>query len=189
MVNTPKFWLLMAAFQLAFGLSVFGLTRQYYLSQTPEPTIQETAKKQSTVTPPVVIKKPGAIGAGTFERNRVRDPAELSDSANEFFAAKQYERAASLYEELLQLAPDRVEVYNNLGLTLHYLGRSEEALGKLNEGVSLDSNNQRIWLTLGFVYGQTGRLEQARGALEKAVAIDAQSDIGQSASSMLQSLP
>jgi len=89
----------------------------------------------------------------------------------------------------LVLEPNDVDTYNNLGLTLHYLGRSTEALDKLNEGVAVDPTYQRIWLTLGFVNRQLGNTGQARTALTTAVKMDADSEIGQSATKMLEELP
>jgi len=89
----------------------------------------------------------------------------------------------------LAFDPTNVEVHNNLGLTLHYLGRSEEALRRLNDGVALDSNNQRIWLTLGYVNSQLGNVEHARTALTKATQIGSNESIRQSAERMLDELP
>ena len=116
------------------------------------------------------------------------DPVEISRQANEFFSRQQYQQAANLYQRLLAINPDNVEVLNNLGLTLHYLGRSDEALRRLNDGVALDSSHQRIWLTLGYVNSQLGNVEKARTALTKATEIGSNESIRQSAQRMLQEL-
>jgi Flp pilus assembly protein TadD len=116
------------------------------------------------------------------------DPAEISRQANEFFARQQYQQAAALYQRLLAIDPQNVEVHNNLGLTLHYLGRSDEALRRLNDGVALDSSHQRIWLTLGYVNSQLGNVEQARTALTKATEVGSNESIRQSAQRMLEEL-
>jgi len=94
-----------------------------------------------------------------------------------------------MYEQLLAFSPNDAEIYNNLGLTLHYLGRSTEALGKLNEGVAADPEHQRIWLTLGYVNSQLGNTEQARTALTTATQIGTDESIRQSAMKMLEGLP
>jgi Flp pilus assembly protein TadD len=93
-----------------------------------------------------------------------------------------------LYEQLLAAGSTNVNTYNSLGITLHYLGRSTEALRVLNEGVALDPSYPRIWLTLGFVNSQLGNTGQARSALSKAAQLGAGSDIGQSATKMLNAL-
>ncbi len=102
---------------------------------------------------------------------------------------KQYDRAADLYERLLVFGPNNVDTYNNLGITLHYLGRSAEALRKLNEGVAVDPTYQRIWPTLGFVNSHLGNTEQARTALTTAAKMGANNEVGQSAVRMLEDLP
>jgi len=94
-----------------------------------------------------------------------------------------------MYEQLLAFSPNDAEIYNNLGLTLHYLGRSTEALGRLNEGIAVDPEHQRIWLTLGYVNSQLGNIEQARAALTTAAQVGTDESIRQSAMRMLEGLP
>jgi len=118
-----------------------------------------------------------------------QDPLEIYRQAEQFFANKQYDRAAQSYEQLLAYSPNDAEIHNNLGLTLHYLGRSNEALQRLNEGTSVDPENQRIWLTLGYVNSQLGNTEEARSALTKATQIGSDESIKRSALQMLEALP
>jgi tetratricopeptide (TPR) repeat protein len=178
----------MIVFQLAFGLTIFALTRQHYLHES------ELINTHRESGPMTEWPEPGEEGEladlisafpGTAAIN---DPLELSFQADEAFGQQQFTRAAELYERLLLVQPGNADTYNNLGLTLHYLGRSGEALTVLNEGVTVDPGYQRIWLTLGFVNSQTGNLEQARSALTRAVELDPDSDIGQSAAHMLDAL-
>ena len=146
MIRGPRFWILMAMFQIVFGLAIFTVTRQYYIQDSDTATHQAPIES-STFTPPVI-----------------EDPNEVARQANEFFANKQYDSAADSYERLLALDPNDVNTYNNLGITLHYLGRSTEALSRLEEGVSVDPTYPRIWLTLGFVNSQLGNIGQALSA-------------------------
>lgn len=186
-----KFWIALAVFQAAFGYAVFAITREYY---SPEPEV--------VAHPPSVAAQPesawpGGITASEVERLTsslisepdIQDPIEISRRADEFFAKRQYEQAARLYERLLAYRPNEAEVYNNLGLTLHYTGRSAEALQRLNEGVAVDPRHQRIWLTLGFVNSRLGNTEEARRALTNAIQIGADESIRQSARKMLEELP
>ena len=117
------------------------------------------------------------------------DPIEISRQAEEYFASKQYDKAAIMYERLLAFSPNDGTILNNLGLTLHYLGRSTEPLQRLQEGVAVEPENQRIWLTLGYVNSALGNTEEARGALLKATQTGSDEAIRQSATDMLQSLP
>lgn len=190
MLRDSKFWILMAVFQACFGFAVFAITRDHY-----QPRAQGVRAHPSTISPSASTWQgiresdisrlaPAAFGEASFQ-----DPAEISRRADEFFAGRQYEQAANWYKRLLDFDARNVEVHNNLGLTLHYLGRSDEALRYLNEGVALDSTNQRIWLTLGYVNSQLGNVEQARMALGKATQTGENESIRQSALSMLDELP
>lgn len=191
MIRSLKFWIPMTVFQVVFGLTVFGLTRQYYIHDSDNDSTDPTVIRQPSLERPdriTEIKLP-QLDMSKFSQSIIKDPVEISRQADESFKKKEYDRAADLYQRLLTLDPDDVDTYNNLGITLHYLGRSTEALGKLNEGVVVNPKHQRIWLTLGFVNSQLGNTEQARTALTTAAKIDADNEIGQSAVKMLENLP
>jgi Flp pilus assembly protein TadD len=195
MIRGAKFWITMAVFQVVFGLAVVAVTRQYYISDADSfsadagSDIGMTGQSLPVWPDTVAGSDLAQFGSMTPGESTIKDPAEISRQADEFFVNKQYDRAAGLYERLLVLDPSSVDTYNNLGITLHYLGRSNEALGTLNEGVAVDPTHQRIWLTLGFVNSQLGNVEQARAALTKAAQMGPDSEVGQSARSMLNNLP
>ena len=192
MINSPKFWISMVVFQVVFGLAVFSITRNYYNSGSEYASTGSAVQSQSS---PILQDQIGGSGSSlinssTFSQSSAsKDPDEIARQGDEFFANKEYELAAQRYEQLLELAPNNVDTYNNLGITLHYLGRSAEAVDRLNEGVAVDPGYQRIWLTLGYVNSQVGNIEQARTALTNALNMDANNDIGQSATKMLENLP
>ncbi|MBQ0756710.1 MAG: tetratricopeptide repeat protein [Amphritea sp.] len=202
--HSMKFWLSMGAFQVVFGLAVFGLTREYYISDTPMasapakpglnwPTAGQTLSSDLLTGQGVPSQKMGqgianTVGA-TSDLNVLQDPVEISRRANEMFAQQDYASAAKLYAKLLEFDPENASTYNNLGLTLHYIGRSDEALKMLEEGSIIDPFDQRLLLTLGFVSTQLGDTEKARSALKSAVALGADTQVGQSATKMLDELP
>jgi len=192
MINSSKFWISMVVFQVVFGLAVFSITRNYYIPESEYASTSSAVQSQSS---PIQQDQIGGsasslINSSTFSQSSAsKDPDEIARQGDEFFANKEYELAAQRYEQLLELAPNNVDTYNNLGITLHYLGRSAEAVDRLNEGVAVDPGYQRIWLTLGYVNSQLGNIEQARTALTNALNMDANNDIGQSATKMLENLP
>jgi Flp pilus assembly protein TadD len=191
MPRSVRFWISMTVFQVVFGLAVFSITRQYYISGSTSvgPATTVASQPLPVWEDPFAAGSLPEAGAPAVNPSAAADPMEMSRQADEFFANQQYGSAAELYSRLLALDPRNVELYNNLGITLHYLGRSTEALGRLNEGVTVDPTHQRIWLTLGFVNSQVGNIEQARIALATAVQIEPGNEIGQSAASMLEALP
>ncbi len=191
MTRSARSWITMTGFQVIFGLAIFTLTRQYYIHDSDNVSAEPTRIGEPSIAWPdhITETNPAQFGLPRSSQPNIEDPALISRQANESFANKQYNRAAELYEQLLVLNPNNVDTYNNLGITLHYLGRSAEALRKLDEGVALDPTYQRIWLTLGFVRSQLGDTEQARTALTTAVQMGADNEVGQSASRMLENLP
>jgi tetratricopeptide (TPR) repeat protein len=191
MIRDAKFWISMAVFQVLFGFAVFAITRDYYAVDMDEAITPPPAASQS------VPAWPNAVTAAEIDRLSLptlgdlaaQDPVEIYQQANEFFANKRYEKAAEYYEQLLAFRPNDAEIHNNLGITLHYLGKSDEALERLNKGITVDPEHQRSWLTLGFVNSQLGNTGQARSALTNATQIGTNESIRQSALEMLESLP
>ncbi len=178
----------MLAFQIIFGLVVFVVTRNVYLKE-PDNAPSDIALSPSGESGQSLDVDPAMLRSLINLESNTVDPVSISLLANEYFEDGRYAEAAELYEQLLAFGPDNADVHNNLGLTLHYLGRSDDALLRLGEGVALDATNQRIWLTLGFVNSETGNVNAARTAFQKAIQIDAGNQIGQSAAKMLQRSP
>jgi len=190
MLRKPAFWIAFALFELAFGTVVFLATRNHYMPMPVRPAAERPAAMPAVPAWPGDATGSSAPPLGGFMAPASPDdPAALAQQADQYFADRQYDRAAELYARLLTLAPDNAEVYNNLGLTLHYTGRSTEALAKLSEGIAVDPTNQRIWLTTGFVNAQLGNIEDARTALSNALFMNPDNDVGRSAATMLEGLP
>ena len=109
------------------------------------------------------------------------NPVALSSIGDEYFETKRYVMAIKVYEKVLELNPDDVDTYNDLGLALHFSGRSDEAIMKLKKGIETEPSFQRIWLSLAFVLISTEQTEEARGVLEKTVELDPESGVAQEA--------
>jgi tetratricopeptide (TPR) repeat protein len=82
--------------------------------------------------------------------------------------------------------PAKSDIYNDIGLALHYTGNSEEGVRYIDEGIKQNPYQQRIWLTKGFIlaYGM-GDLDAAKEAWEKARTLDPESGIGKAAADYL----
>jgi len=194
--RSVKFWVVLGIAEIVFGVVVFAATRYYYLGARQRGTAAATAAARipdiawpTTAPVPTAVPPPPTPAERFTTALPAEDPAAIARQANDAFEAKDYERAAALYARLLTHVPDDAEVYNDLGLTLHYVGRSADALRTLADGIAADPTHQRIWLTTGFVNAQLGRVTDARVALGNAVALDPDSDVGRSAAEMLARLP
>jgi Flp pilus assembly protein TadD len=191
MDRNKRFWALLVLFQVFFGLVIFTFTREYYRQDAqplaghppvanPSPTAWT---RGITATDISRLSSPGLV------ESMPSDPTDIYRKAEEFFANKQYSQAADLYEQLLTISPDDAEIQNNLGLTLFYAGRADEALRTLNEGVTANPDHQRIWLTLGYVNSQLGNTDEARTALTRATETGGNASIREAAMEMLAELP
>ena len=190
MPPSPKFWIALVIGELVFGGAIFLATRAYYRADGARPVVPAAvAVPQGAAAWPGGSSAPLAPADSFSTGLGVSDPTVLSRQADEAFSNRQYDQAAARYTQLLAIEPGNVEVINNLGITLHYLGRSGEALTKLREGIGIDPTHQRSWLTTGFINAQLGNLDDARTALSNAIMLGPDTDVGQSAATMLQNLP
>ena len=198
MNRDARFWVLLALFEVVFGLGIFAATRHYYL-QRPAMADRDAPLSGVPAGHPPVAGIPAAPGGAmpVFPGDAMPvprvdatpgDPDDIARRADEHFAAERYREAADLYEQLLKSGIRDVNLYNSLGISLQYLGQPAAALSVLEEGVEVDPGYQRIWLTLGFVHRQAGNTAKAREALAKAVQLGPDTDVGKSAAEMLAGL-
>ncbi|MEW8505613.1 MAG: tetratricopeptide repeat protein [Candidatus Thiodiazotropha sp.] len=189
----PKFslltWVVIIVAQVTYGLLVFAITSSYYQGK-------QVVAVQS---PPAVADVPPHPKSGAFDANlqpamqfrpspealSSDDPALIARLADDYFMKKDYPQAIELYERVLQIDPDDVETYNDLGLSLFYIGQTERALQALQTGADKQPGFQRIQLTLGFVQTQAGNRDAAATAFRKAIELGADNRIGLEAKRML----
>ena len=189
MSRSVNFWVPMIVFQIAFGVTVFAITREVYMQPEQPVKVSSTMVSKPWQGSPADGSATGMGQPMPLGQVDLSDPEAMSRHADDYFAAQQYDLAADLYQQLVNSGTSDANVYNSLGLTLHYLGRSGEALKVLNSGVAMDPGYQRIWLTLGFVNAQAGHLDEARKALQSAIDLGADNQIGKSAAEMLAQFP
>lgn len=117
-----------------------------------------------------------------------KDPQALSIIADRYFEMRNYAQAAEVYKKVIELAPQDVDSYNDLGLAYHYTNRSKLALDILRKGTTVDPSFQRIWLSYGFVLTSTGQTAEAKTAFGKVIELGPDNDIGKEAQRMLGTL-
>lgn len=186
-------WMLFGAFLLFYGFAVFALTRDYYLRHPPsaaraaDPHQASQGQRQtSTAALGARMRQaaqggpdPAAVDLGSSDR------AQLANAADRLFVARRFSEAIPIYRRVLELAPDDGETLNDLGLALHYSGRTQAGLEALQRGTQADPEFQRVWLSLGFVALQSGQPALAQASLERARALDPDNDIGREAKRLL----
>lgn len=187
-------WVLFILLFGFYGFAVFALTRDYYLRNPPQallsghpPRDQGSAAQDRQLQQRMRLAVSGAGPEAEIDLDS-NDPIALGQAADQLFGGGDYAQAIRVYQRVLELAPEDAETHNDLGLALHYVGRSGEAAAILEQGTRLEPDFQRIWLSLGFVSLQTNRAEVARQALSRAQALDPSSAVGAEAGRLLGSI-
>ncbi len=180
-------WLVVAVFQLFYGFAVFALTRDYY--QRHPVVARAQSQTVHPVTPAATRSvQPSGSGSAIPQSLVQKDPVLLAQVGDERFQQRRYPEAVRIYRQVLELDPDDVDTYNDLGLALHYSGDSIQALTVLKKGVEKDPKFQRIWLTLGFVQMHTDERNEAGFALREVIKLDPQTQVAREAKRMLEKL-
>lgn len=170
------------------GVVILGLSAVLAAgcSKKEEPSPQPAAE-QAQQAPPQGIKNATLIADLEARlKDDPKNPEVLWRLGDAYFDSKQFNESVKNYKKVLEVKPGEADLYNDLGLSLHYLGNSAEAIKYLDEGIKTNPYHQRIWLTKGFIlaYGM-GDLEGAKVAWEKAAALNPESQIGKAASEYL----
>ena len=165
-----------------------------------------TSGKHDMAASPVVHEKSGGEGATQSPANqppfvqpydytmqiqkilkeRPHDAKAYADVGDIYFDQHQFTDAIGYYKQAVALDPQDSDSYNDMGLSYHYIGMSDEGLKYVEEGINKNPAFQRIWLTKGFILAIKGNVAEARAAWEKAYSLGPNSDAGKSAASFLE---
>ena len=80
-------------------------------------------------------------------------------------------RAVQTYQDLISQYPLEAEAYGRLAYQLHALGRNDEAVTVINNGLVIDSEAKDLYNTLGGVYLRLGRNAEALAAYERYIQL------------------
>jgi tetratricopeptide (TPR) repeat protein len=182
-------WVVIVVAQITYGLLVFAITRSYYqesrIISDQAPTAAPEVTAHPKVAPFDASLQPAVTLQPSAEALSTEDPALIARLADDYFKQKKYPQAIELYERALKINPEDVETYNDLGLSLFYIGQSQQAVEILQTGASKRPDFQRIQLTLGFVQAQVGDKAAAATAFKKAIELGPENTVGQEARRML----
>ncbi len=170
---------LAASVAAAFGLTGCSKSEQNSVGDKTTQTQAPQARNTSAVI----------ADLQTRLKENPNDGDTLWHLGDAYFEARQFNEATTYYKKALLVKPNEVDIYNELGLSIHYLGNTDDGLKVIEEGIKKDPLHQRIWLTKGYLlaYGK-GDLESAKTAWEKAKALNPESQVGKAASEYLAQL-
>jgi len=93
------------------------------------------------------------LGWGTFLRNN------------------DYRSGESIWQKALDVVPNNVRAYYNLGLAMQKQGRLPEAIRNYNQAIRLNPDYYRAYYNLGHLMQSQGRLDEAIGYYQQVIAI------------------
>jgi tetratricopeptide (TPR) repeat protein len=99
-------------------------------------------------------------------------PETAVEMAAKLYGATKYEQAVKVCRQLLASRPGNADAYNILGVSLHALGRGDEAVEALKRATELAPEAPSIKSNLGEILRQQGRIEEAAAVLEESVKLD-----------------
>ncbi|MBT4988594.1 MAG: tetratricopeptide repeat protein [Proteobacteria bacterium] len=112
---------------------------------------------------------PGALEA--FLKARAIDRTNLhviSGQAEAFAMAGDFDSAAKIFTDALEIAPHHVELTIALARTYDAAGKFEQAEGVLRDACRTSPDQISLWLTLGFALRGWDRIEDAQDSCEEA---------------------
>ncbi|MBI5047894.1 MAG: tetratricopeptide repeat protein [Deltaproteobacteria bacterium] len=118
-------------------------------------------------------------------KEKPNDAKAFAEVGDIYFDQQKFVEAIEYYKKAIALDKEDIDSYNDIGLSYHYIGKSDEGLKYVEEGIKRNPVYQRVWLTKGFILAVTGNITDAKSAWEKAYSLDPNSDIGRSAASFL----
>ncbi len=77
--------------------------------------------------------------------------------------------ALQAYSQVIELGPDNVTVWNNMGLLYLKEGKFEDAQKAFTSALRKEPNDPVAWNGLGTAFANTGRLDDAIGCYKKAI--------------------
>ncbi len=185
-MESYKKWIVISIIAAAAGIVIVSL-----IYTTPSRKTEEAEPGKNTAYPP--SSSPGPLMEQDLNKAvpveelgvDINNASSLALLGDKYFESSKFNQAIEIYKKVLELNPNDIDTYNDLGLAYHYLGKSNLSVDTLRKGTEVMPTYQRVWLSLGFVLMSMGRNEEAKTALEKAAELNPETDVGREAKRML----
>ncbi len=90
--------------------------------------------------------------------------------------ANQFAEAVPYYQQVLEVAEERADIHNNLGLALKELERWDEAIAHYRRAIEIDPDDPTFHNNLGNALSQFGQKHEAVACYRRAVALKPEFD-------------
>ena len=103
---------------------------------------------------------------------KLRHQYQLFQQAVDFEKGRQYEKAITLYDQLIKVAPDSSGYYYNRGKNYRHLEMHKEAIENYKKAISIDSDRMDYWVSLAVSQQILNDVDGALKTYEDALKID-----------------
>ncbi|MBI5681600.1 MAG: tetratricopeptide repeat protein [Deltaproteobacteria bacterium] len=174
---------------LVAGVIVLSLIMGYMFgAKTKKPSIikidKKTASSEGAANSHIDYNEVIGEIQGHLKTNP-NDAKALAALGDTYFELQRFEDAVDVYKKAIAIDPDDIDSCNDLGLCLHYTGRTQEAIKYIDDCIKRNPNYQRIYLSKGFILSVRGKLPEARQSWEIAYKMAPDSDVGKAAEEFL----
>ena len=97
---------------------------------------------------------------------------QLMAEAERYYNEQKYEEAIKYYDEIIKLAPDFKEAYNNRGFSYAQLGNFDKAVIDFDKVIEIGPADKGAYFNRGLIYTNLEKFEEAISDYTKAIEID-----------------
>lgn len=97
--------------------------------------------------------------------------SKLYNRGKQYFEAQEYNLAIKSFLKLLEIEPNNVLAYNQIGMSWGEINKYPAAIAAFNRAIALDGNFANAYFNRGHVYQQLGKYNLALTDFDRALAL------------------
>lgn len=144
----------------------------------------EEAKQRADSAEAVIDKLRTELAQEKNENEKLATQKEYSVASNSLSASDYFQRGYNAYEikdldnailnyeQAIELAPNYIQAYNNLGVAYEHKGETAKAIPLYEKAIELNPQLSVAYNNLGNIYCVKGEIDKAISFFEKAVELD-----------------
>lgn len=106
----------------------------------------------------------------------MQDGLRINASSDEKAAAVYYEEAIQMYNKAVEINPNYVTAWKNIGNVLYSLGRYNESLAAYDKAIEIVPTYPLAWFNKGLALDKLGRYDEAVQAYDRSIEKDSKNE-------------
>ena len=137
--------------------------------------VKPSQEKKPLPPPPKeeVTSKPVVLEQGTGrDRHLTTEVIQQFNAGVTCYNRSEIVNAIQAYQKVIELDPNYIEAYNNLGIIYQEIGKPEEALKTYQKAVQINPRYEKAYNNMGIIFQLKGEDEKAMEAFKKVLSIN-----------------